>query len=103
MFEILYEPIGTKPVIRNFIIDYHDEKRQSFFKPLQIVITDLVTDEEIVANIIKEQKDQGHDVYGVVEVYGKHTLNELKALAESLDISKYKLRPLFFDRDKAIE
>lgn len=101
MIESLYEAVGMN--VRNFIIDYYDKKKQSYYKPLQIVIMDPVPEEDIVKNIIKEQKDQGHDVYGVIEVYGKYTLNELKALAGSLDASKYKLRPLFFDRDKAIE
>ena len=90
MIENLYEAVGMK--VRNFIIDYHDKKKQSYYKPLQIIIMDPVPEDDIVKNIIREQKDQGNDVYGVVEVYGKYTLNELKALAESLDTSKYKLR-----------
>ena len=98
MIESLYEAVGMK--VRNFIIDYHDKKKQSYYKPIQIVIMDPVTEEDIVANIIEEQKAQGNDVYGVVEVYGKYTLSELKDLAEGLEASKYNIRPLFFDKVK---
>jgi hypothetical protein len=100
MIEDLFAAIGLKSVIRNFLVEYHDKDMRSWHKPVQTLIIGLPSDKEVIKNIIEDQKEQGNEVYAIVEFYGSYSMDELKAIIEDSEISKYSYRLVFIDREK---
>jgi hypothetical protein len=101
MFEELLKAIGLTPVTRNFLVEYHDKDMMSFHKALQTIDMGLASDKEIVKGIIEEMKEQGNEVYGVIEFFGEFTMNELMKVVEDPKTSNYRYRALDIDYEKA--
>jgi hypothetical protein len=82
----IFKIVGMEVPVRNFLIDFSDSKGISYFNPIQTVCLVDYKDSDIISNITAEMKKEAMTVNAITEVYGKHTLDELFAIAENAEL-----------------
>ena len=82
----LFKAAGLNIPIRNFLVDYNNDKEESFFNPLQVICAKEYTDAEIINNVMQDPEMKGMTVTGITEILGEHSLDELKAMAKDVSL-----------------
>jgi len=102
IIQALMEDIGISIPARNLLTEYHLPNGQSAHKPLQILSCNECADRQIIEHVRQQLKEQGCDLYALIEVVGDYQLDELDQMLNTSNAHGAQLKVLYFDYKKSL-
>lgn len=101
--QALFQPLGIKVVIRNFVADYYDKDGQFFNKAMQAIDPFGASTNEFVEGICEMLVREGYTVLSIVEVFGDISVEEITAMDSGSGKPAHPFQVVYADAERIQE
>lgn len=95
--QALFQALGVKVAVRNFVADYYDKDGQFFNKAMQAIDPFGASTNEFVEGICEMLAREGYTVLSIVEVFGDISVEEITSVDSVNNQSPYPFRVVYAD------
>lgn len=95
--QALFQALGVKVAVRNFVADYYDKDGQFFNKAMQAIDPFGASTNEFVEGICEMLAREGYAVLSIVEVFGDISVEEITAMDSGSGKPAYPFRVVYAD------